>query len=349
MLNITEVDPKQIKRGSNLFQSSFWARLKENRGYNTQAFHLDYRDNWTSIIMVHRPCTNDASFGYVPYGPDITIPSGEQGPFLEALSEKIRPLLPNECRFLRFDLSWPNPYAPRGNDKTHWKGPPEPRIREMRMNFGSRNWNLRKAPTDMQPTATVLINLKKSTAQILRGLHSKTRYCVRRAFREGVMIKVSDHMGLNDWYPIYMNMAIRKGIVLEDLAYFRKLFSTARKHDTNVRLYLGFQGEELLAGSIIAFHKSTAYYLHSASSIRGRGVFASYAMLWKAIMDAKAQGYRYFDLLGIPSTTDPRHPMHGLFLFKTRFGGEIIHFRGCWDYPYDETRYPALSFVTSLK
>ncbi len=349
MLRIKEVDPKQIDHDSNLFQSSFWARLKEKRGYDTQAFQITYLGDRTFIIMVHRPCTDDAAFGYVPYGPDIDISHEDQGPFLETLSEKIRPLLPGECRFLRYDLPWSSPYAPSGKDKLNWTGPPEPRIREMRMNFGSRNWNLRKAPTDMQPPATVLMDLGKSAPQILRAMHGKTRYCIRRAFREGVNVRVNGHEALPEWYPIYVDMAKRKQIVSEDPAYFQELFTTARKHAVSLRLYLAFQGERILAGSVIAFHNATAYYLHSTSCRRGRRLFASFAVLWKAIMDAKVQGYRYFDLLGIPPTTDPRHPMHGLFLFKTRFGGEVRHFRGCWDYPFDEGRYSSLAFLSSFQ
>jgi lipid II:glycine glycyltransferase (peptidoglycan interpeptide bridge formation enzyme) len=346
MLRVTEIDPKQIEHDSNLFQSAFWAHLKENRGYETQAFRIGYQDEGTFIIMVHRPCAADAAFGYVPRGPDIPISPENQGRFLESLSENIRQTLPAECRFLRYDLPWPNPYAPQDAYKNNWSGPPNPRIREIRMNFGSRNWNLRKAPTDMQPPATVVIDLRKSAPQILQGMHQKTRYCIRTAFRRGVVVRVRGREALPSWHRIYLDMAQRKGIVAEEHDYFHELFTTAHEHAPKLRIYLGLQNGELLAGSIIAFHQSTAYYLHSASSRKGRRLFASYAVLWKAMMDAKAQGCRRFDLLGIPPTGDPGHPMHGLFRFKTRFGGEIRHFRGCCDYPFDEARYPALALAS---
>ncbi len=38
---------------------------------------------------------------------------------------------------------------------------------------------------------------------------------------------------------------------------------------------------------------------------------------------------------------------HGLFRFKTRFGGTIRHLRGCWDYPFDEERYFSLALPAS--
>jgi lipid II:glycine glycyltransferase (peptidoglycan interpeptide bridge formation enzyme) len=50
--------------------------------------------------------------------------------------------------------------------------------------------------------------------------------------------------------------------------------------------------------------------------------------------DAKALGCQVYDLFGIPPDPDPAHPMAGLYLFKTGFGGRIIHRPGSWDYLY---------------
>ena len=49
--------------------------------------------------------------------------------------------------------------------------------------------------------------------------------------------------------------------------------------------------------------------------------------------DARNAGARYYDLYGIPPTDDERHPMHGLFLFKTGFGGKNVHRVGTFDVP----------------
>lgn len=36
---------------------------------------------------------------------------------------------------------------------------------------------------------------------------------------------------------------------------------------------------------------------------------------------------------------DPSHPMHGLYRFKTGFGGQMYHQMGCRDYPLDMDGY----------
>ncbi len=337
----------RIDRDANLFQSAFWARFKKRRGHDIQAFSIEDRGRKSSMLVVHRPCGPDADFGYVPCGPDIDVAQERQGPFLESVAETIRRRLPPRCRFIRFDLPWPSPYQ---DESFHTRQPchrPEPRVREMRMNFGCRRWNLRKAPTDMQAPDTVILDLAPRPEQILGNMHKKTRYCVRSSFRRGVVVKRRGAEALPAWHRMYAEMAERKGIEHEGSGYFRELFSTGDKApEPDIRFYLAFRNRRLLAGSIFAFHRrsSKATYLFSASSPAGRAHTAAYAVLWQAILDAKAYGCRWFDLFGIPATDTPDHPMNGLYRFKTRFGGQIRHLRGCWDYPFDEKSYPMLAF-----
>ncbi len=346
MNQVEEIPPERVRHHANLFQSAFWARFKAKRGHDTQAFRVNYQGRETCVLMVHRPCAQDACFGYVPYGPDLQPPQEEQGRFLEFLSEAVRHRLPGACRFLRYDLPWSSPYAPLERNRKNWQGPPEPRVRELRMNFGSRHWNLRKALTDLQPPDTVVLDLERSARSILMGLHQKARYCVRRAFRCGVVVETAGVEALSRWHRLYKKTAERKGLAAEEAAYFRELFTASGSGHTQPRLYLGSVDGELLSGSLLTFQPEIATYLFSASSRSGRTLTASYAVLWKAIMDAKAHGCRRFDLFGIPPSDDPHHPMHGLFRFKTRFGGDIRHLRGCWDYPFDEKGYCSLTLPT---
>ena len=57
---------------------------------------------------------------------------------------------------------------------------------------------------------------------------------------------------------------------------------------------------------------------------------------------ARSLGAARYDLYGIPPDDDPSHPMHGLYRFKTGFGGEIVHRLGCYDVPLKRTLYGAL-------
>jgi lipid II:glycine glycyltransferase (peptidoglycan interpeptide bridge formation enzyme) len=72
-------------------------------------------------------------------------------------------------------------------------------------------------------------------------------------------------------------------------------------------------------------------YLYGASSNEHRNLMAPYALQWAALRDSRDRGAVEYDLFGIPPTDDPAHPMHGLYRFKTGFGGDRIHRHGAWD------------------
>jgi lipid II:glycine glycyltransferase (peptidoglycan interpeptide bridge formation enzyme) len=75
----------------------------------------------------------------------------------------------------------------------------------------------------------------------------------------------------------------------------------------------------------------------------------SFALQWKAMEDAKAAGCTQYDLFGIPPTADPKHPMAGLYLFKTGFGGRIIHRPGSWDFTYKPLARRVFSAAEALR
>jgi lipid II:glycine glycyltransferase (peptidoglycan interpeptide bridge formation enzyme) len=58
---------------------------------------------------------------------------------------------------------------------------------------------------------------------------------------------------------------------------------------------------------------------------------------------AQNKGCTEYDMFGIAPTPDPAHPMHGLYRFKTGFGGNQYHTLGCWDYPLDHNKYQYLN------
>lgn len=65
----------------------------------------------------------------------------------------------------------------------------------------------------------------------------------------------------------------------------------------------------------------------------------TYALQWCAMQTARRAGCSEYDLFGVASNADPSHPMHGLYRFKTGFGGQMYHQMGCWDYPLDMDGY----------
>ncbi|MCF7927462.1 MAG: peptidoglycan bridge formation glycyltransferase FemA/FemB family protein [Spirochaetales bacterium] len=342
-MHLTEISLPELYHtsgSSSLFQSAFWGKFKWNVGHEVRSFRVEFRGEYRNLIVVFRSFTGESCFGYVPYGPDVDLPEDSHGFFLEEIAENLRPQMPAGCVFLRFDLPWQSPYynvypAKTGGDDEV----PDSRLRELRMNFGSAYRNLRKAPTDMQPVDTVLIDLSLPEDKLFRRFKQKTRYNIRLAERKGLRVNSAPVDSLSRWYDLYRLTTERKGIVTEDYSYFERLITTSRHWMPDIQLLQAFHGDTVVAGILAAFFKDRAYYLYGASDYSQRHLMAPQLLQWEAIRMAARRGCRWYDLFGIPPTGERHHPMHGLYRFKTSFGGRIYHWRGCWDYPLEPDRY----------
>ena len=72
----------------------------------------------------------------------------------------------------------------------------------------------------------------------------------------------------------------------------------------------------------------------------------NHLLQWNAIKDAKAYGSLYYDMYGMPPEgKNENHPMHGLYMFKSNFGGKNIHRTGTWDIPFS----PLYGFYSLLE
>ncbi|TVR33821.1 MAG: peptidoglycan bridge formation glycyltransferase FemA/FemB family protein [Spirochaetaceae bacterium] len=342
-MRVREVDPRESRSSSNLLQSSFWAHFKQRIGHRTIALRFESARGRGTVLAVHRT-TGCGQHLYVPHGPEMTLPEAEQGAFLLQLSDAIAAAVDCNPTFLRFDLPWRSPFTEDG----HWLGRPEPRLQEMRMNFGSGGLHLRKAPSDIQPPDTVIIDLQHGETSLLARMKAKTRYNIRLAARHGVQVCDEGVEKLQEWHDLYRQTCERQRIVCEQADYFGKLFDTAaadraanRGQAPRLHLIAARHNRRMVAGLICAIWKDKAYYLYGASSRAHGRLMAPYAVQWHTMLTARAAGCRSYDMCGVPPENDPAHPMYGLYRFKTGFGGQVHHFCGCWDYPVDEEQYCA--------
>ncbi len=358
-----ELEPKKTERVSPtqiLQQTAFWGRLKKEQGRRARAFDIvlgsgsapspnsvrnSSETRGQDMLVVMRRISADAQMAYVPFGPELLPDEERPGYWLEQLSESLRHQLPENCLMIRYDLPWESPWA---NDKTRyteddvWLGNPNPRVQEMRMNFDTRNWGLRKAPTDLLPPDTVLVDVRCDRDRILKRMKPKTRYNIRLSGRKGVRVREGGINDLPAWYALYCQTADRHNMALNEMDYFESALRVRARHSDSpakVHLLMAETAGVPVAGILLAISGQRATYLYGASSTHDRNLMAPYALQWEAIRLARSAGCVDYDLFGISPSPDPRHPMYGLYRFKTGFGGQMLHRQGCWDYPLDETRY----------
>ncbi len=109
--------------------------------------------------------------------------------------------------------------------------------------------------------------------------------------------------------------------------------------EVSVKLLMAFHEEKPLAAMFLILSAHRATYLYGASATKGRHLMPTYALQWCAMQTARRAGCSEYDLFGVAPNADPSHPMHGLYRFKTGFGGQMYHQMGCWDYPLDMDGY----------
>ena len=293
-------------------QSDFWGAFKARFGWEALAFNAEWEGGEAPLLVLRRSLSAGFSLAYIPWGPQLPplFPADDalRGAALKELACALKTQLPADTAFIRFDPPW------------HAEGPP-PRIPPPFVRAGA----------DIQAPDTVLVRLDPPMEAVVARMKPKWRYNARLALKKGVAVRraVPEETGV--FYGLLKETASRDGIAIHSAAYYETLLAGSLGVDA--RLYLAEHEGDALAGIVTLFRGREAVYLYGASSDKKRNLMAPYALQVKAMEDAMAAGCVEYDLFGIPPSDDPSHPMAGLYLFKTGFGGRIVRRPGSWDFP----------------
>ena len=318
-IDVQAIELDDLGGARALLQSGFWGAFRRQLGWRARAFRCGYRGGVFGLLVLVRRIAAGMELAYVPHGPQLSEPAVQPERFLLELAEALRPYL-GRSLLLRYDLPW----------GVEGLGNRPPSLQS--------SGGLHRAPIDIQPPSTVILDLSGSEEQLLAAMKSKTRYNIRLSAKKGVEISTIPaeqlESALSEWYGLYRETARRDRITLHEEAYYKSLFALAGSYGAGApQLFLltARHDGQLLAGIIVALMGEGAWYLYGASSDRKRNLMPSYGLQWRAIRLAREQGCRFYDLFGIPPSDDPQHPMHGLFRFKTGFGGRVLNRLGCYD------------------
>jgi len=333
--NITNADLGVCESAESFLQSPLWGIFKSRFGWQARAFTVDWRGfTERPLLALCRALAPGFSFAYIPWGPELPLgfPVADRPAALQELARKLKKFLPYSTIFIRFDPPWfadDSCYA-----QTVALGQPFVR-----------------AQADIQPPDTVLVDLSGSEEETLAAMKAKWRYNIGLAEKRGVLVSEAGVQGLDDFYRLLEETGQRDGIAIHSSAYYRALFELCETSGPPVklRLYIARHESDTLAAIVVLFRGTRATYLYGASSNIKRNLMAPYALQWKAMRDAKAQGCLIYDLFGIPPSADPAHPMAGLYRFKTGFGGTVIHRPGSWDYPCKPLMYRLFSTAEKIR
>jgi lipid II:glycine glycyltransferase (peptidoglycan interpeptide bridge formation enzyme) len=329
----------------HLLQSAEWGALKARFGWERRRLAVASPAGLRAGAQVLFRYRLGASVAYVPRGPLFAGDTATDALLLAALDRLARR---QRAVFLRI----------------------EPNILEDDPSADAlHSFLLARAfqPADpIQPRSSIHLDLASPPDRLLVAMSKGHRADIRRAEREGVVVRVGEtEHDLDAFYMIMKATGSRAGFAIHSRDYYRsawELFSQStpvprsancESHGENhARLLLAERGDVPLAAFLIFNWASWGHYLYSGATEEGRKLGANHALQWQALMWAKACGCQRYDFWGIPDalgqaaeTDDTAErerleqmaqadPLAGVFRFKKGFGGRVVRYLPAYDRVY---------------
>lgn len=204
---------------------------------------------------------------------------------------------------------------------------------------GLKNLGFEKAKKQIQPRATILLDLKPDLDDILMSFEEKTRYNVRLAQRKGIVVKEDpSERGINTFYQMYQTTAQRDNFLVHPLKYYQAVRETIFEKGLGTN-FIAYYKDQPIAGVIVFCFGSKVWYMYGASTSEHRNKMPNHLLHWQIMQWAKEKGFKTYDLWGIPANPVPSHPLFGVYRFKKGFGGRAVKFMGAYDFPHSPLFY----------
>ncbi|MCR5763084.1 MAG: peptidoglycan bridge formation glycyltransferase FemA/FemB family protein [Treponema sp.] len=331
-------------------QTEFWAQFKGNHGWKPLFFAFQddnaivpansaEENGITVLVRTFSIKLAKLSIAYIPMAPEKSEQENDEEYILNVkrMSALLKTFLPSSTICIRYDF--PIDYPSIEEKINHIK-----------------KFTIHQSNVAIQPPDTVLLKLNESEESLLANMKSKWRYNIRLAEKKGVKVTAynSDdkdfEQAFEHFYALFEETSKRDGVNFHAKNYYLDLMKRSNSSSNpRVTLYLAKHEEDYLAGIITLFCDREAVYLYGASGNIKRNYMPAYLLQWTAIKDAKKFGSPVYDFYGIPPTDEENHPMHGLYLFKTGFGGEIIHRPGSFDIPLRPFTYKMYASAEKIR
>jgi lipid II:glycine glycyltransferase (peptidoglycan interpeptide bridge formation enzyme) len=316
---------------NNFLQSSEWRKFQEAVGRKT--FNVSDENFWANIIEHNLPVVG--KYFYIPRGPIFNFQFSILKQFSNSndkMTKEIQKLVDlakkEKAGWIRID--------PENEDYLAL-------IKE------SIKSKITKAPHDMQPKETLIMDISKSEEEILAGMKSKARYNIKLAEKKGVSVEVSNSSKIEDFLRLTKIMAERQGIATHDGEYYRKMFEVIP--GGILKLYVAEYEDQVISANIGAYYGDTAYYLHGASDDKYKNLMAPHLLQWRQIQDARSVGCARYDFCGVKVKNKKGRSWEGITRFKLGFSPktETVEFPGSYDIIVNPVKYWLYRIIQKTK
>ena len=183
-------------------------------------------------------------------------------------------------------------------------------------------WTRPERPLDKN--RTYLLDLRAEPEALKKGLSTNWRHNLKRGDARAAVTEWSD-ADPKEMESLYRAMEALKGLPPQHRA--DELGSLSRKLGPRMILKRAVVDGKTVALRACAVFGGSAVDLLAAATPEARKVYASYALLWALILDARSRGALTYDLGGADPVAAP-----GVADFKNGVGARAIETIGEWDF-----------------
>lgn len=321
---ITDKQKAQYNKAvTHVIQSWEWGEFRKSLDLPLLRYGL-YKDNKITTafqLTLHKIPFTHKYVGYLPKGP---LPNKDLADALEKIGKE------SNCAFIKVE---PNII----NTEPHYSVYP----------------SFQESPKPLFTKHNFVLNLTRSEEEILKSMHSKTRYNIRVAERKGVKVEErTDDKGFEIFLKLHFETTQRQRFHSHNKNYHRKVWKLLREHNM-ARVLIAFYNKKPLTAWMIYNFKDTLYYPYGGSSIEHKDVMSNNLVAWEAIKLGKRLKLKKFDMWGaLGPNPDPQDPWIGFHRFKQGYGGELVEYLGTFDLVFDDPLYWTFTLIdkfSSLK
>lgn len=306
--------------GGSYQQTDWWAVAKMKEGFRARRLVIRNGDDILGgAQMLYRSLPVRGAVAYVPLGPVLASADPEVASL--AMAHLHRIAREQNVYYLAVQV-------PRGGGAFS---------REL-LNFG-----FFPALLDLAPTASVVIDLSNSLDVLLSRMHKTTRYDIRASQRKGITVREGGLKDIDAVHRLLLATAERRGFLGLKNDYLREVWRQFSGGGYTKIFIAEFQERPISAALMMSFGDTVTYWKAGWSG-ECSTLYPNEALQWTAIQWAKSNGYRYYDLGGIPralaksalADDSVRKPgAHSVAFYKLGFGGQIELFPEALMYIYN--------------